>query len=179
MTVVFHDASQTAGFVYVLINEFMPGIVKIGSTERNIKERINELSSTTGVPMPFTLKHYLMCENPVEIECLIHENFSQYRVNDKREFFKIPYESVISYMNTIKMDYILADIRTWSEFQVWEFTQGMSEINPDHKYLKSIKDKISAEFNASIDKLSDEALIAGIEGIFRKRPGVWRAIKGG
>ena len=41
------------GIVYVLTNPCMPGIVKIGMTERkNVEARMKELY-TTGVPLPF------------------------------------------------------------------------------------------------------------------------------
>ena len=44
------------GIVYVLTNPCMPGIVKIGMTERkNIEARLKELY-TTGVPLPFECK---------------------------------------------------------------------------------------------------------------------------
>ncbi len=51
---------QTAGFVYLLSNPSMPNIVKIGSTERTIKERISELSSVTSLPTPFVVGYYLL-----------------------------------------------------------------------------------------------------------------------
>ena len=42
------------GIVYVLSNEAMPGLVKIGLTQRSeLEVRLNELYST-GVPLPFT-----------------------------------------------------------------------------------------------------------------------------
>jgi len=43
------------GFIYILINNSMDGLVKIGKTKRDPTERINELSSATGVPTPFIL----------------------------------------------------------------------------------------------------------------------------
>ena len=43
--------------VYVLTNQAMPGIVKIGMTERDdVQRRMNELYST-GVPLPFRVRH--------------------------------------------------------------------------------------------------------------------------
>lgn len=38
------------GVVYALINPGMPGYVKIGKTKRDVEKRVNELSSSTGVP---------------------------------------------------------------------------------------------------------------------------------
>jgi hypothetical protein len=44
------------GFVYILSNKKMPGLVKIGCTTRPVVERTAELNSMTGVPAPFVLE---------------------------------------------------------------------------------------------------------------------------
>jgi hypothetical protein len=41
--------------VYVLTNEAMPGLVKIGLTTDSLESRILQLSSATGVPLPFKM----------------------------------------------------------------------------------------------------------------------------
>jgi hypothetical protein len=38
------------GYIYVLTNPNMPGLVKIGYTQRLPRERANDLSRATGVP---------------------------------------------------------------------------------------------------------------------------------
>ena len=85
------------GIVYVLTNEAMPGLVKIGMTRRNdIKERLNELY-TTGVPLPFSCAY--ACQVPQErvqqIETALHAAFAPQRVNVSREFFRISTDQVI------------------------------------------------------------------------------------
>ena len=40
--------------VYILTNEAMPGLIKIGYTDKSIEERMKELSRHTGVPLPFS-----------------------------------------------------------------------------------------------------------------------------
>lgn len=44
---------MAAGHVYILINANMPGLLKIGMTERTPEERARELSAGTGVSSPF------------------------------------------------------------------------------------------------------------------------------
>ncbi|MBF6353622.1 GIY-YIG nuclease family protein [Nocardia higoensis] len=43
---------RTTGFVYILTNKKMPGLVKIGMTGRLIGDRVRELYNTS-VPVPF------------------------------------------------------------------------------------------------------------------------------
>ena len=44
-----------AGLIYVLTNEAMPGLVKIGITGSDPNSRADQLY-TTGVPVPFTVE---------------------------------------------------------------------------------------------------------------------------
>lgn len=46
-----------AGYIYVLINPSMDGLVKIGKTTRDPSGRAKELSGATGVPSPFLLAY--------------------------------------------------------------------------------------------------------------------------
>jgi len=78
-----------AGIVYVLSNPSMPGIVKIGQTSRKIDERLRELSTSTGVPQPFSREALFSSSNPIKDEQKIHNNLSAARVSDNREFFRL------------------------------------------------------------------------------------------
>jgi len=77
------------GFIYVLANDAMPGIVKIGMTERAPRARVEELSAATAVPIPFTLELYAEVADPFCVEQRVHEFFRESRVNDGREFFRV------------------------------------------------------------------------------------------
>src|SRR5208282_6903073 len=79
-------------FIYVLENPSMPGLVKIGRTDRSVSERVSELSSHTGVPTGFAVVKEYAVTNSVEAERIIHERLSEYRVADNREFFKMEAE---------------------------------------------------------------------------------------
>ena len=76
-------------YIYILQNTLMPGLVKIGRTERSVSERVGELSSHTGVPTSFTVVKEYAVENCVEFEKAIHERLSDFRVSNNREFFKM------------------------------------------------------------------------------------------
>jgi tetratricopeptide (TPR) repeat protein len=86
-----------AGYIYVLINPSMEGLIKIGKTTRNPNERIKELSNVTGVPTPFILAFDAYFNNCSEAEQYIHALLEQrgYRVAANREFFNVPLNEVI------------------------------------------------------------------------------------
>lgn len=76
------------GFIYVLANRAMPGIYKVGFTERSPSLRCEELSSATGVPAPFELVCYAEYMNAQEREREIHRELAGFLVSRGREFFK-------------------------------------------------------------------------------------------
>jgi hypothetical protein len=80
-----------AGYVYILVNRAMPGIVKIGSTKLPPEQRARQLS-TTGVPTPFQVIAFHEFEDELRAERELHELFSQHRVHSRREFFDITIE---------------------------------------------------------------------------------------
>lgn len=84
------------GIVYLLVNECMPGLVKIGKTSRlDLEKRMKELF-TTGVPLPFKCAHACRVKlaHMDELERALHCAFAPNRVNENREFFRISTEQV-------------------------------------------------------------------------------------
>ena len=82
--------------VYALTNPAMPGIVKIGMTDRDdVQRRMADLY-TTGVPLPFecAVAREIEGREALEIENALHTAFGPNRVNSSREFFQIDPEQV-------------------------------------------------------------------------------------
>lgn len=73
----------------------MPGLVKIGLTTDNVESRIKQLNAATGVPLPFECYFAAEVDNCEKLEKLLHQLFSEHRINPKREFFKIDPEKVV------------------------------------------------------------------------------------
>lgn len=91
------------GIVYVLTNECMPGLVKIGMTSRQEMDcRLKELY-TTGVPMPFecACACKVSLDEMGKLEQALHAAFAPDRVNANREFFRIKPEQVIPLMKVL------------------------------------------------------------------------------
>lgn len=77
------------GFVYVLRNEYMPHVCKIGCTEKSPHARAEELSRATGVPTSFFVACYIEVHSFQEVERDMHRWLAAYRINSGREFFSI------------------------------------------------------------------------------------------
>ena len=80
--------------VYILTNESMPDIIKIGITD-NLLRRLKELDNTS-TPLPFECFYALEVEDAQSIEKLLHEAFDDKRVRQNREFFNCPPEQAKS-----------------------------------------------------------------------------------
>jgi hypothetical protein len=76
-----------AGVVYVLVNQAMPGLIKIGRAT-DVEVRMRQLDSS-GVPLPFECFYAAEVKNPDEVERALHEAFGDHRVRRNREFFEL------------------------------------------------------------------------------------------
>ena len=86
---------EVVGFVYVLTNPCLPGLVKIGMTAAaTVELRARQLSCSTSIPAPFDVVASIPCENPRECEAAIHAELASYRVHGK-EFFELPCEMAV------------------------------------------------------------------------------------
>lgn len=81
--------------IYVLTNEAMPGLVKIGITSDDIANRVASLSAATGVPLQFECYFAAEVEDAARLEKILHQLFSENRVNPRREFFRVEPERVV------------------------------------------------------------------------------------
>lgn len=87
-------------YIYVLSNKSMPGLVKVGMTAGDPKERAVQLS-TTGVPEKFVVEMTWECEDKHlrKIEGDLHRALDDYRYSRNREFFSVDIEVVKSVVN--------------------------------------------------------------------------------
>lgn len=83
------ELPDTHGFIYVLINRAMPGIVKIGKTKQLPEKRAAELSTSTGVPLPYQVYYAVKVLDCHKAERFVHERLAFVRDNFSREFFSI------------------------------------------------------------------------------------------
>lgn len=89
------------GFIYVLTNAHMPGLVKVGATRKHPLQRANELGAGTGVPGAFELAYFRDFDDSFAAETAVHEHFAAARVNESREFFAASVGDVIAFINAL------------------------------------------------------------------------------
>ena len=91
------------GYIYCFSNQSMPGILKVGMTERSPDIRLNEAntSDTWRPPTPYKLEFAKKIKNPKEKETCLHKLLEQYteRINPRREFFKVTADEVKMFLN--------------------------------------------------------------------------------
>ena len=93
------------GYLYCFSNDSMPGILKIGMTDRTPEIRLNEANSsdTWRPPTPYKIEFAKKVLNSKQKEISLHLLLSQYteRINPKREFFRISPEEVKMFFDII------------------------------------------------------------------------------
>lgn len=84
--------SQDAlGWVYVIINDDMPGLLKVGYSMKDPVLRAKELAST-GVPGEYCVKYAILTHSPFVLEKKVHKALKAYHYN--KEWFRT--ESLIA-----------------------------------------------------------------------------------
>jgi len=99
---------MSQGFIYCFSNLSMPGILKIGMTERTPEIRLNDANSsdTWRPPTPYKIEFAKKVLNPKQKEATLHRLLSQYtkRINPNREFFSVSTEEVKTFFDLIDGD---------------------------------------------------------------------------
>ena len=89
-------------FVYILTNESMPDIVKIGFSETSLVRRIREMDKTE-IPLPFECYYAVEVPDARALEKKIHQGLDDCRVRRGREFFYITPERAKSLLEVAEL----------------------------------------------------------------------------
>ena len=161
--------------VYVLTNPCIPDLVKIGMTN-NLKNRLGSLYNSS-IPVPFECYFACTVSDMEFVEKQIHDGFDDFRVNPKREFFRINPERVVSILNLVMIDDVTPkeDIvedeidqrslnnekKTKDRFN-FEMTKvpigSVLSFVKDPSVTAIVVDKHKIEFNGEVTSLSKSAL---------------------
>jgi len=160
--------------IYILINESMPGYVKIGKTT-NLEQRIRSLD-TTSVALPFECFYACTVKDAAFVEQQLHDAFLDHRVRSSREFFEISPERAVAALKlaeiqnvTPKKDFVetqedqqaLNQARTRRavfNFKMVDIPVGAELIfSRDENIKAKVIDNRSIMFNGEITSLSTSA----------------------
>jgi ribosomal protein L37AE/L43A len=119
-------SSGVQGYLYILSNPSMPGLLKIGLTTRPVPERVAELSAATGVPGAFRLEAYFESSDPQMHESSVHQRLAPRRVPCK-EFFRVGLDEAIEVAHAVTGQIPLGQIR---------------QLTPDERFLQSLREEI-------------------------------------
>ena len=112
---------MTDGYLYCFSNESMPGLLKVGMTERTPEIRLNEANSpnTWRPPTPYKIEFAKKVLNPKQKETTLHNLLSQYteRTNPKREFFRISTDKIKLFFDLIDGDLLVKTLEKKEETQ--------------------------------------------------------------
>lgn len=94
-------------WVYVLVNQGIPGICKIGMTTTSVAQRTQEINSATGVITPWYPVYSFKCVNSYHLEQEIHKYLEDRgtRINPNREGFNIDSNTAISIIEELGKAY--------------------------------------------------------------------------
>jgi hypothetical protein len=98
------------GFVYVLTNDAMPDLVKIGRSIDHPAYRAKELSQSDGVPAPFRLAAFWTCEDAATGEKKACEHLAERYEAGNRDFFKLDVETTLG-----EVEQALSSPPTWAD----------------------------------------------------------------
>lgn len=94
--------TTTIGYIYLLSNPALSGIIKLGHTKRpDVSIRAEELSSSTSIPLPFVIEAAWLVEAPSKLESRLHARLAFCRVAKNREFFRINIPEAEEHVNTV------------------------------------------------------------------------------
>ena len=158
------------GYVYVLSNPTMDGLLKIGYSQDPNQRRI-ELN-TTGVPRPFVLEYCLAVANAEKVERGVHKSLRNSRLSMKREFFRTTINDAVDEIrrvsqetgNAIKTDdEFFPNLEKFgaSDFEQWAY-QRKAEVKENLRQQKLLDqrkrryEKIHEEMNDSLISFKKE-----------------------
>lgn len=101
-----------SGYIYILINPSLHGMVKIGKTSREPKVRAKELTRATGVPTPFSVAYSVYVNDCDAAEKYVHDFFSAKgtRLSNNREFFEVDLPDAINVLLKCEEIFSLTDL---------------------------------------------------------------------
>ncbi len=144
--------TEKNGYIYFLINQSMPGLVKVGHTTRTPEKRLQELD-TTSVPTPFKIGAAFAVIEPEKCESSIHEELKEKRENKGREFFRIElFQAIEQVFPIIKKHILIINNDASNSFP--DFRNGPPGIELSEKEIEMLRAIILRNSNYDSDAVT-------------------------
>lgn len=136
-------------YVYVMSNpSYTEDMLKIGWTREHPNIRANDLY-TTGIPTPFIVVFVIITTEGSKVEKIIHNHIKKYRVNSKREFFKISKEE----LTKILVNDLMLELRQITEISA---TIDRKQSNNEVNEIKLLCEELEKETDGFFGKFKKE-----------------------
>jgi hypothetical protein len=147
------------GYVYILKNPFIPGLVKIGYTDRDPIVRSRELSSFTGVPGNFEIVISWRVLNANSVEKMIHAKLS--KLNKSGEFFEIDPEVALVTVKKLLIGWGIVgeDGLSYEEHKLLKINKEKQE----RKQLYKAKIELGKNLRHAVDAVYSELMTTSLE----------------
>ncbi len=99
------------GSVYILENQKMPGLIKVGRTRGLASKVARRLTRNTGVSEPFQVAYEVRCEDADELEQEFFRELQEYR-RPGRQFYEYPVGNAIWMLERLHFPYLSIDAAT-------------------------------------------------------------------
>lgn len=86
------------GWVYVITNKAMPGLIKVGYSTKDPQIRAGELNHT-GSPHPYSVEYDVLVSNPKNFEAKVHSALINKR--EGKEWFRCPVREAIEAIRVV------------------------------------------------------------------------------
>lgn len=168
------------GWVYVLSNRGMPGLLKVGRTTEHPRTRAAQLH-TTGVPTPFQVEYAVWVDCCDRVERTVHQELRPHRMDRKREFFTIELSAVVRAMenavSTLHLD-VLDAVDPAKERARARVQAQQEQLERERaEYDQRRKQRIEGEAQMLIGK-AHEPVEAAIEKAERVLHVIWATLVG-
>ena len=162
------------GFVYILSNPSMPGLIKVGMTARSVEGRAGELYQT-GVPTPFVVEHSVLSPDCARLEAEVHDTLADLRVGQGREFFRCEAHRAMGCLDAALYEQVSGFVREYMESHTLVYEPYF--VDPSDLYSACDgTDALPHELAQAIG-LIEKGAIQDAVSLRRERSKAWQALR--
>lgn len=138
------------GWVYVISNKAMDGILKVGHSTKDPELRAQELNHT-GSPHPYEVEYEILVEEPYRVEQAVHKTLYKYR--EGKEWFRCTPEQAILAIKQVSGDkLILENFKLADRKKSEELLHKQVELQRKEKELRFEKESQERQRTISREK---------------------------